>query len=513
MDLLELIKSRRAVRDFIPKELNEQTLGKILEAGRYAPSPLNCQPWHFTLIRNKESLKHLAHTAQYASFLSKAELLIIVTINKKIEIDNWLIQHNQHLFSGAAAMQNMWLVAWSLKIGCCWVTLDEITTRKQISIPDDQEVIGALALGYVDENASKSPEAGERNPLCLMTSFEQFGKREDCEKESHCACLKLIPKSAAMSPEGEDYIKYFCGQECYVAWKKQTKKWLGDKSNNEFELDGTILTTRLLLHVARGEQDEAEQLLKEAPSLLPELLSQTGDVVDYAGRIFKDVTAFQVAVWNKDTHMARMLLQCVPEGNAGLATRKAMLEQVVTLKKTGITFAQHDNTIIASSHQYNMQPLIDKLKYYADNYKAWVAAENWLEIEKIWCKEIGALQANLPACLIQRYCTGLPFYPPPTFASEDVLERSSRIYNYIIKDYENLLPFRTSAPILGVDFAIIRRGPGRELGSKEPVARGTRMAGGRRVALDSLALIALDAARLADGEEILTSLTRACTSK
>ena len=66
-----------------------------------------------------------------------------------------------------------------------------------------------------------------------MTSFEQFGKSEHCDAESCYTCLKLVPKSAARSFEGEEYIKYFCGQDCYAEWQKQTKKWLDDKSEDK----------------------------------------------------------------------------------------------------------------------------------------------------------------------------------------------------------------------------------------------------------------------------------------
>ncbi len=75
-------------------------------------------------------------------------------------------------------MQNMWLSAWSLDVGCCWVTLDEKTTRKRISIPKEQVLIGALAFGYMDENTRKVHDEDDRKPLSLMTSFEQFGKSE-----------------------------------------------------------------------------------------------------------------------------------------------------------------------------------------------------------------------------------------------------------------------------------------------------------------------------------------------
>jgi len=224
MDMFELIKSRRAVRSFNSRKLNEQTIEKILEAGRYAPSPQNSQPWHFTLIRSKNNLGSLAAAAKHARFLSNVQLLIIVSVNQKVEIDDWLIQHNQHVYSGAAAMQNMWLAASSLDIGCCWVTLDETTTRQLISIPGDQVLIGALALGYMDDNADKAHKEEDRKPLSLMTSFEQFGKPQQCETESCYTCLKLVPKSAARSFEGEQYIKYFCGPDCYAEWQKQTKK-------------------------------------------------------------------------------------------------------------------------------------------------------------------------------------------------------------------------------------------------------------------------------------------------
>ncbi|HGF0738862.1 DUF3330 domain-containing protein [Legionella pneumophila] len=227
MDILELIKQRRAVRAFTDKALREKDIENILQAGQYAPSPLNSQPWHFTLIRNKETLSTLAEKAQHASFLSKAQLLIIVTVDTGIEIDAWLKQHNQHLYSGAAAMQNMWLAAIALNIGGCWVTLDEVFTKAQISIPKEHTIIGALALGYPKEPLKDHVDEN-RKALPSLTSLEQFNLHGNCETESCYTCLKQVPKSAANSFEGDDYVRYFCGNDCYAEWKKQTQKWLDE---------------------------------------------------------------------------------------------------------------------------------------------------------------------------------------------------------------------------------------------------------------------------------------------
>ncbi|QBR84797.1 DUF3330 domain-containing protein [Legionella israelensis] len=230
MELFEAIKRRRAVRQFSDKPLNEETIEKILQAGQYAPSPLNSQPWHFTLIRNKDTLKTLSKKAQHASFLSQAQLLIIVTVDTGVDIDKWLKKHNQQLYSGAAAMQNMWLAAVALDIGCCWVTLDEASTKEQIEIPKKHTIIGALALGHHTEPL-KAHAKEDRKALPLFTSFEKFNLQENCETESCYTCLKLVPKSAANSFEGEDYVRYFCGNECYAEWKKQTQKWLDEDKN------------------------------------------------------------------------------------------------------------------------------------------------------------------------------------------------------------------------------------------------------------------------------------------
>ncbi|HAT9135673.1 TPA: DUF3330 domain-containing protein [Legionella pneumophila] len=227
MDILELIKQRRAVRAFTDKALNEKDIETILQAGQYAPSPLNSQPWHFTLVRNKETLSTLAEKAQHASFLSQAQLLIIVTVDTGIEIDTWLKQHNQHLYSGAAAMQNMWLAANALEMGCCWVTLDEAFTKAQFSIPKELTIIGGLALGYPKE-LPKAHADEDRKALPSLISLEQFYLHDDCETESCYTCLKQVPKSAANSFEGDDYVRYFCGNDCYAEWKKQTQKWLDE---------------------------------------------------------------------------------------------------------------------------------------------------------------------------------------------------------------------------------------------------------------------------------------------
>jgi hypothetical protein len=45
-------------------------------------------------------------------------------------------------------------------------------------------------------------------------------------------CRKNIPRSEAFQPEGEEYVAYFCGLECYQAWRKEAEQDSGDKASD-----------------------------------------------------------------------------------------------------------------------------------------------------------------------------------------------------------------------------------------------------------------------------------------
>lgn len=77
--------------------------------------------------------------------------MIIVSVNNKTGVDDWLTSHQQYAYSGATAMQNMWLAAWGLGIGGCWVSLDESTTKHIVSLPDEHTLIGGLVLGHMEK--------------------------------------------------------------------------------------------------------------------------------------------------------------------------------------------------------------------------------------------------------------------------------------------------------------------------------------------------------------------------
>ncbi len=177
MQTLEAIKTRRAVREWSDKEVSEEIMIAILDAGRFAPSPLNSQPWHFTVVRNKKTIQKLMEKANHGSFLTSAKVVVVVTVSQEAKVDQWLSEHEQHIYSGVCAMENIWLTAWDMGLGACWVTVDVTTTRKLLAIPENQKLLGSLALGYPAIPAIPHGEE-DRRPLADMVSYETFGGRE-----------------------------------------------------------------------------------------------------------------------------------------------------------------------------------------------------------------------------------------------------------------------------------------------------------------------------------------------
>lgn len=175
MDIISFIKSRRSVRSWTDQHVPDDLLKNILEAGRFSPSPLNSQPWHFIVIRTKETIKNLMSEAKHGPFLQSADVVIVVTIEKLARVDEWLSEHKQHIYSGACAMENMWLATSALNLGCCWVSVDDAATRKVLSIPDSQEILGSLAIGYPKTTPKEHMES-DRKFLQEIVFYEKFGQ-------------------------------------------------------------------------------------------------------------------------------------------------------------------------------------------------------------------------------------------------------------------------------------------------------------------------------------------------
>jgi nitroreductase len=168
MDILDVIRTRRSIRRYTGDPVSEEDINRILEAGRWAPSASNNQPWKFIVLRSPEVRKKLAATLAWGKFISQAVLGIAVVIDETAS--------THAVEDGAAATQNMLLESHSLGLGACWIgtygSPHEASARKVLNVPEDERLLSVIAIGRPAEAPRKT-----RKPLIEVVFTDEYGKR------------------------------------------------------------------------------------------------------------------------------------------------------------------------------------------------------------------------------------------------------------------------------------------------------------------------------------------------
>jgi len=89
VEVLEAIKGRRSIRKYTKDSVPEDIVVKILDAGRWAPSAGNSQPWSFIVLKDEEVRKRVANATTYGKFLADAPLGIAVVVDPQASTHPW----------------------------------------------------------------------------------------------------------------------------------------------------------------------------------------------------------------------------------------------------------------------------------------------------------------------------------------------------------------------------------------------------------------------------------------
>lgn len=171
MDVLEAIRAKRAVRQFAPRPLPEDTIRAILNAGRRAQSSKNTQPWQFVVVTDKDILRQLSQTGDFAGHLAGAAVGVVIAAPDDPERQDWL------MFDVGQAAAYMQLAAWALGVGSVIATIYHPDQAQTIlGIPEGYRCDVALSFGYpADENIlTAPPRPGGRKPLDEMVHTNRW---------------------------------------------------------------------------------------------------------------------------------------------------------------------------------------------------------------------------------------------------------------------------------------------------------------------------------------------------
>lgn len=196
-DVLDIIKSRRNIKHFLPKFVDWDKISKIIDAGRHAPSSGNVQNWKF-IVALEPSLKQKLAEASYEQYeISLAGALIIIC-GEPEKAERYYGLRGERLYTiqnCAAAMENMMIEAQALGLGTRWIGgFDEDTIKSLLSIPDEVRPQAIIAVGYPKEIPQKPP----KYPLESLVFFNKWRNRHrDPAVYMHDIATILARKRAA----------------------------------------------------------------------------------------------------------------------------------------------------------------------------------------------------------------------------------------------------------------------------------------------------------------------------
>lgn len=149
--LAELLRRRRSSRAFAPTPVSPETIAQLMDAASSASSSMNEQPWRFVVAPKTDAASHerLAETLLPGNrqWAENAPLLMLVLAQTHFSRTG---KPNRHaLYDAGQAVSALALRATDL--GLCLRQmggLDVAVARTAFSVPDDVEVVCAIALGY-----------------------------------------------------------------------------------------------------------------------------------------------------------------------------------------------------------------------------------------------------------------------------------------------------------------------------------------------------------------------------
>lgn len=181
------IYNRRSIRKYLNKPVSKELIAEMIDAGRVAPSAKNRQPWRYVVLSGESKAeflecmqKGIAREENEQSFLPESKsgipdakhtwgimveapvLIVILNTNGaspfvEISADDRITEICDTLSIGAS-IENMLLKATELGLGTLWIA-NTCFAYKELTayLNTTQQLVGAIALGYADENPAPRP--------------------------------------------------------------------------------------------------------------------------------------------------------------------------------------------------------------------------------------------------------------------------------------------------------------------------------------------------------------------
>ncbi len=163
MKFKELAGKRYSCKKYSDKAVGKETLEYILESGRLAPTAKNLQEQHIYIAKSQESLAKIDECTpcRYC-----APVVLVVAFNKNDVYTYPGGKRDSGIEDASIVATHLMLAAADARVDSCWVNcFDPDKLHSALALPDDEEILMLLDLGYAAEDAAPLPNHSSRKPL------------------------------------------------------------------------------------------------------------------------------------------------------------------------------------------------------------------------------------------------------------------------------------------------------------------------------------------------------------
>ncbi|HOW28423.1 MAG TPA: nitroreductase family protein [Elusimicrobiota bacterium] len=164
MDALTAIQNRRSTRVYGTQKVPRNILESIVDAGRWATTARNVQPWEFVVVTDEGTRLKIGALAENGKFIAKAPACVAVFCQDT----------KYYLEDGCAATENILIAATALGVNSCWVAGDKknycADIAELLKVPAGCRLISLIALGYSESPGTPPP----KRPLQEVLHWEEY---------------------------------------------------------------------------------------------------------------------------------------------------------------------------------------------------------------------------------------------------------------------------------------------------------------------------------------------------
>ena len=168
-----VIKERRSIRSFIDKEIPDNLVQQILEAGWMAPSAGNRQPVEFIVVKDSAVKQRLS--AQ--KFVTEAPVVIVVVVNLERTTSRYG-ERGEKMYiyhDSGSAIQNILLMCKALNLGSCWIgAFNDERVSRFLELPENVLPMAIIPIGYPNQE----PNPPRKIPLEKVSHEEKYEEQK-----------------------------------------------------------------------------------------------------------------------------------------------------------------------------------------------------------------------------------------------------------------------------------------------------------------------------------------------